>query len=150
MIRSVKVACAAMVVVLGVSATPAGADQPLSADKAALLEQTFGSTIVSTYPDGRQGELWLQRDGSYTATGRRLEATSGRWQIKSDKLCLKQQKPFGVPFSFCTLVPAGGLDKPWAAKAPTGDPITVKVVKGLHGRDVPPRKAGAVASDSRG
>ena len=25
----------------------------------------FGSTIVSTYPDGRQAELWLKRDGTY-------------------------------------------------------------------------------------
>jgi len=111
----------------------AGAAAATDAD--ARLDKAFGSTIVSTYPDGRQAELWLHRDGGYTASGRRKDRSSGRWQVKDGKLCLKQQKPWAPPISYCTPLPESGMDKAWSAKSVTGDPITVKLVKGLRGRD---------------
>ena len=52
------------------------------------LEKSFGNTIVSTYPDGRQAELWLQRGGTYAAEGRRHDRSSGHWKVKDGKLCL--------------------------------------------------------------
>jgi hypothetical protein len=119
-------------------------------DMAALVEKAFGSTIVSTYPDGRQGELWLQRDGSYTASGRRLNMSDGSWQIKGDKLCLKQRRPIPAPFSFCTPIPTSGLDKPWEGRAYTGERISIRVVKGLHGRSPPARNAGDPGKDEAG
>ena len=42
----------------------------------AKVKIAFGNTIVSTYPDGRQAQLWLHPDGSYTAEGRRLDRSS--------------------------------------------------------------------------
>jgi hypothetical protein len=102
------------------------------------LEMAFGSTIVSTYPDGRQAELWLKRDGTYEAEGRRHDRTGGTWQLKTDrngmKLCLKQQRPFAPPpfFSYCPEVPEGGLDKPWTGKAFTGEKISIKLVRGIY------------------
>jgi len=115
------------------------ADQP-GDDKSATLGEAFGSTIVSTYPDGRQGELWLQRDGGYTAAGRRLDRSSGRWQIKGEKLCLKQQRPIPAPFSYCTPMPSGGIEKPWTGKAYTGESINIRLVRGMHGRDAGSKK----------
>jgi hypothetical protein len=115
------------------------ADQP-GDDKSAMMAKAFGSTIVSTYPDGRQGELWLQRDGSYTAAGRRQDRSSGRWQIKGDKLCMKQQRPIPAPFSYCTPIPSGGIEKPWASKAYTGEAINIRLVRGMHGRDAGSKK----------
>ena len=106
------------------------------------MKEAFGSTIVSTYPDGRQAELWLQKDGGYTAAGRRRDPSSGRWQMKGDKLCLKQQKPMAAPFSYCVPVPADGIDKPWTGKAFTGEQIRIKLVRGMKGRD-------AKAADAR-
>ena len=123
-------------VAMGAAALLGLATHALAADdgKASLMDKAFGSTIVSTYPDGRQAELWLQKDGAYTAEGRRHDTSSGRWQIKGDKLCLKQQKPFPAPFSFCTPAPSD-LDKPWTAKAYTGEQISVRLVKGMKGRN---------------
>lgn len=117
-----------------------GAEAKSEADKSSdhRLEQAFGSTIVSTYPDGRQAELWLKRDGSYTAEGRRHDRSSGAWQVKDDKLCLKQHAPFPAPFSYCTDVPQGGLDRPWTGKAYTGEQIRIKLMKGI----VDPGKGG--------
>jgi hypothetical protein len=129
-------------IVLGVIAA-LGLAGAARAETDAGLDKAFGSTIVSTYPDGRQAELWLHRDGGYTAAGRRQDRSSGRWRVKDGKLCLSQQKPWAPPISYCTPLPDGGMDKAWSAKSVTGDPITVKLVKGLHGRDAKPNQAAA-------
>jgi hypothetical protein len=126
---------------------PARGDRNPAGDKAPIMEKAFGSTIVSTYPDGRQGELWLNKDGTYTAAGRRQDRSSGAWQVKGDKLCMKQKTPFPAPFSFCTPIPAAGIEKSWTGKAYTGEPISIRLVKGMHGRDAKASK-GAVAGKS--
>ncbi len=123
-----------------------------AADKAperdARLKETFGSTIVSTYPDGRQAQLWLKEDGTYKAEGRRRDMSDGAWQVKDDKLGLKQRHPFPAPFSYCTPVPSR-VDHPWTGKAYTGEQIKIKLVHAPSGRDEDAtRKAGA--EDGRG
>ena len=91
----------------------------------------FGNTLLSTYPDGRTAKLWLSADGSYTGLGRRGDHTGGTWTATGGKLCMKQHKPFFYPFSWCTATPEGGdLGGGWKAKAPTGEPIVVTLVKG--------------------
>ena len=120
----------------GMAASAArAADEPQGAHDS-RLEAAFGSTIVSTYPDGRQAELWLKRDGSYEAEGRRHDRSSGVWQIKGDdkqghNLCMKQRRPIPAPFSFCTGVPERGLDRPWTGKAYTGEQISIRLVHGV-------------------
>lgn len=105
-----------------------GCAVPVLAAAPASLEPAFSGTIVSTYPDGRQGKLWLNADGSYTAEGRRHKPSSGKWTLKGERICLKQSKPPTVPFaSYCTQVPSGTS---WSAKAVTGEPIKVKLVLG--------------------
>lgn len=96
----------------------------------AELEPAFRNTIVSTYPDGRTAKLWLNRDGTYRAEGRRGKPSSGRWSVKNGKVCLKQSRPFPGPFSYCTPVRSGGVGTSWSAKAVTGEPIRVTVVSG--------------------
>jgi hypothetical protein len=102
------------------------------------IEAAFGSTIVSTFSDGRQGELWLQRDGTYEAEGRRHDRTSGTWKLKADKdgmkLCLNQRKPFAPPpfFSYCPALPEGSLDKPWPGRSFTGEQISIRLVHGIY------------------
>ena len=94
------------------------------------VQAAFGSTIVSTYPDGRTAELYLQPDGGYTAKGRRGDGSSGHWKVDDGKLCLNQSSPLPVPFSYCTPIPRKGLHGTWTAKAVTGEQIRVKLVKG--------------------
>ncbi|MDB5439876.1 MAG: hypothetical protein JWM33_2303 [Caulobacteraceae bacterium] len=100
-----------------------------SAPAPASMQAAFGNTIVSTYPDGRTGLLWLKEDGTYTAKGRRRTSSSGTWSVKANQVCLKQKKPVGAPFSYCTALPSS---ETWSAKAVTGEPIKVKVVKGIQ------------------
>ena len=109
---------------LGAASVLAGTAQ------ASPVDAAFGNTILSTYPDGRTGELWLHPDGSYTAEGRRGDPSSGRWSTKGAKLCLKQQHPMPSFMSFCSAVPPNGLRDGWSSKAVTGEPIKVRLVQG--------------------
>ena len=103
---------------------------PAVADPRADLEPAFSNTIVSTYPDGRQAKLWLNRDGTYRAQGRRGKPSSGRWSIKGQQVCLKQTRPFPGPFSYCTPIRKGGVGTSWTGKAVTGERIRIKLVAG--------------------
>ena len=94
------------------------------------VEAAFGNTIVSTYPDGRQSHLWLAKDGTYTAEGRKHDPSNGTWKLKGDQICLRQKKPATLPISYCTAVPSGGVGSTWSAKAVTGEAIKVKLVAG--------------------
>lgn len=94
------------------------------------VTRAFGNTIVSTYPDGRTAELWLQPSGGYTAMGRRGDRSAGHWKVKGAQLCLKQSRPIPFPITYCTALPAADSNASWTAKAVTGEPIRVKLVKG--------------------
>jgi hypothetical protein len=127
----------ALIVAAMMAATVSGAG-----DGAPKVRAAFGNTILSTYPDGRQGQLWLHPGGTYDAEGRRGDHSSGKWTAKGEKVCLKQSKPHAFPFSFCAPMPSGGVGASWTAKAVTGEPIRIKLVKGLHARTVPPSAGG--------
>lgn len=103
---------------------------PCIAAEGSALNETFGNTIVSTYPDGRHAELWLHSDGSYDAEGRKHDRSSGHWQVKGEKLCLKQSHPFSFPFTYCTPLMQGGIGTNWTAKAVTGEQLHVTLLKG--------------------
>ena len=96
----------------------------------AVLEPAFSNTIVSTYPDGRKAKLWLNRDGSYRAQGRRGKPSSGKWTLKGERICLKQSRPIPGPFSYCTAVKRGGVGTKWSGKAVTGEPIRIELTAG--------------------
>lgn len=110
---------------------------PASADPS--IDGAFGNTIQSTYPDGRQGDLWLQPGGVYQAKGRRGQDTSGRWSMSGNRLCLSQQRPFPAPFRYCTPIP-DRFQGAWQARAPTGERISVTLRHGhVVGRKGQPR-----------
>ena len=101
-----------------------------SAGAGSPMAGAFGNTILSTYPDGRTGELWLHPDGSYDAEGRKGDPSSGHWSTKGEKLCLKQSKPVSSIIAFCKAVPEGGLVNGYTTKAVSGETIKVKLVQG--------------------
>jgi hypothetical protein len=89
------------------------------------LEKAFNGTIISTYPDGRQAELWMKPDGTFTSMGRRHDRHSGRWSLKGEKVCFKR----GL-FGYCTAIPT---DTAFTTKAVTGETIKVKLTPGRKG-----------------
>ncbi len=101
------------------------------ADTKASVAKAFGNTIVSTYPDGRKGEIWLKADGTYTGLGRKkTDPSSGHWKIEGETLCLNQSKPFVFGAHVCIKVPQSGLESGFQNKAVTGEMTTVTLVHG--------------------
>lgn len=89
------------------------------------LEKAFTGTIVSTYPDGRTAELWMNPAGTYTSMGRRHDRHSGHWTLKGDKVCFKR----GL-FGYCTALPT---EASFTTKAVTGETIQVRLAPGRRG-----------------
>jgi hypothetical protein len=102
-------------------AAPSGAER---------LAPAFGKTVVSTYPDGRTAKLWLKADGTYQGQGRRGGPSSGRWTVKGDRVCFRQQRPTSIPFSHCAPLPAADAGASWTGKAATGERIRLQIVPG--------------------
>jgi len=84
---------------LAQAAPPAEAPSPVAA--------AFGNTIVTTYPDGRTQQIWLHPDGRWSGLSRSRKDLAGKWTVKGEKVCLRQQTPPTLPFSYCTPFPAG-------------------------------------------
>ena len=101
---------------------------PVAGQAASNVAAAFGNTIVSTYPDGRTGLLWLKADGTYTGKGRRRLPSSGTWTIKSSQVCFRQLRPRRAPFSYCTKLPSTSV---WSARAVTGERVQVRIVEGV-------------------
>lgn len=96
----------------------------------AALEPAFGAAIVSTHPDGRKARLWLRRDHSYAAQGRKGERSSGTWRLsKAGKLCLKQKRPLSIPLAYCRQPPAARVGRPWKDTAFNGEPVVNEIVR---------------------
>lgn len=122
LIASASLACGA-----GGLALAADSNGPTGAS---LVRGAFGNTIVETYPDGRQAEIWLKSDGTYTGEGRKHDMSNGHWNVRNGQLCFHQSHPFAFGVTYCTPIPKVGLGQPWQAKAFTGEEITVKVERG--------------------
>jgi hypothetical protein len=97
----------------------------MGADSPPALQQAFSGTIVSTYPDGRTAELWMDPSGTYTSEGRRHDRHTGHWTLKGDKVCFRR----GL-FGYCTAMPS---ETTFTTKAITGETIQVRLVPGRSG-----------------
>ena len=117
---------AAMAALLGV----AGPATARAVDPLTRLSPALGNTIVSTHPDGRQARLWLDRGGAYTARSRAGKHSGGVWRVTGEKLCLRQRRPFPIPFVYCKAIPVRSVGKPWRDKAVTGEIVTNEIVRG--------------------
>lgn len=103
---------------------------PVRAADRASLEPAFGNTIVSIHPDGRRAKLWLNRDNSYSAQGRRGQRSAGVWRLKGGKVCLTQRKPIALPFHYCKVLPKVSVGGHWSDIAVTGERVQNKLVAG--------------------
>ncbi|HET6970068.1 MAG TPA: hypothetical protein VFH92_02990 [Phenylobacterium sp.] len=125
---------AAFVALAAAAPSQAATAPPSSATEPHGLAAAFGNTIRAMYADGRFQRLWLKPDGSWEAIGRRGKWSSGRWSLKgSDKVCMKQSKPFPFPFGYCADFPADGhVGAVWTSRSMEGEPVQVTVVKGIE------------------
>jgi hypothetical protein len=99
----------------------------------------FGNTVLSIYPDGRTQKIWLHPDGLWDGVSRNGQQLSGKWTVKSDKVCLRQTKPPTLPLSYCTGFPTDAhVGVTWTSKDFGGTPIRLTVVPGMAEAIHPP------------
>lgn len=102
---------------------------PAPASAQVDLSPAFGNTVVFTLANGSKAWLWFRADGGYAA---RLASgdSSGRWSVHGDQVCLRQMRPIFIPLSFCTKGPTGDAGASWTARAPSGEIVTLTLVRG--------------------
>lgn len=100
------------------------------APRAPDVAATFGNTVMSIYPDGRSQKIWMHPDGTWTGQSRRGIPLAGRWNMKGDKVCLRQSRPPTLPISFCQTFPKDP-DLGLTSRDLTGQTIHLQIVKGI-------------------
>src|SRR5262245_24090928 len=92
----------------------------------------FGNTVKVDYADGRFERIWFERNGAWRALSKRGTWSGGRWSVKADKICMRQQRPFPAPIRYCTQFPIdGGVGAAWSALDWRGEPIVLTVIRGI-------------------
>jgi hypothetical protein len=92
------------------------------------LRPAFNAVIVSTHPDGRQAKLWINRDHTYRAQGRKGQRSAGVWKVKGARLCLTQKRPAPIFISYCKAIPAIRPGRAWSDRAVTGETVSNRLV----------------------
>jgi hypothetical protein len=127
MSRFSGLALAAALVGSSLLAAGAQADEPT-----AQVKPAFGNTVLSVYPDGRSQKIWMHPDGTWDGQSRRGTPLAGSWNVKGDKVCMKQSKPPTLPVAYCTAFPQKTyVGVSWTSKDMSGTPIELKVVHGM-------------------
>jgi hypothetical protein len=115
----------ALIVALGiaVAATP----QAARAD----IEQAFGNTLVSHYPDGGWVRHWFNPDGTYSARFSSGRTITGRWRVEGDRVCLNNITPAIMMISrFCSPMISASVGERWESRDPLGRRVTNVLQRG--------------------
>ena len=108
---------------IGALALAAAVAAPAAAS--AEIDDTFGNTVLSRYPDGGWVKHWFNQDGSYAAEfsdGRRLAA---RWRVEGQRVCLNGIRPAFMMISrFCSPMIEASVGQSWVSRDPLGRRVT--------------------------
>ena len=101
---------------------------PVRAD----INDAFGNTVVSRYPDGGWVKHWFNPDGSYAAQfsdGRRLSA---RWSVRGERVCLSHIRPSMLIPRFCTEMIDADVGETWQSRDPLGRRVNNVLIAGRN------------------
>ncbi|WP_428149366.1 hypothetical protein [Brevundimonas sp.] len=114
---------------IGALALAAAVAAPMTAS--AEIDETFGNTVLSRYPDGGWVKHWFDRDGTYSAEfsdGRRLAA---RWRVEGERVCLNGIRPAFMMISrFCSPMIQADVGETWVSRDPLGRRVTNVLQRG--------------------
>ncbi|WP_245591509.1 hypothetical protein [Brevundimonas bacteroides] len=95
------------------------------------IEQAFGNTLVSHYPDGGWVRHWFNPDGSYSARFSSGRTITGRWRIEGDRVCLNNITPSIMMISrFCSPMISASVGERWESRDPLGRRVTNVLQRG--------------------
>ena len=101
---------------------------PVRAD----INDAFGNTVVSRYPDGGWVKHWFNPDGSYAAQfsdGRRLSA---RWSVRGERVCLSHIRPSMLIPRVCTEMIDADIGETWQSRDPLGRRVSNVLIAGRN------------------
>lgn len=97
----------------------------------AEIDQAFGNTLVSHYPDGGWVRHWFNPDGSYSARFSSGRTITGRWRIEGDRVCLNNITPAIMMISrFCSPMISASVGERWVSRDPLGRRVTNVLQRG--------------------
>lgn len=94
------------------------------------MNNAFGNTVLSRYPDGGWVKHWFNPDGTYAAQfsdGRRLAA---RWSVQGERICLTHMRPNMLIPRFCTALIEADVGQTWSSRDPLGRRVQNVLVAG--------------------
>jgi len=109
----------ALGVAVSLFASPAFAD---------TMENTYGNTIVVTYPSGAEAQYFFNADGTFTGTAPGGSTMAGRWTVEGANLCLIP--PSGQAPSCTTIQADKNVGDTWQQLATDGSQINVELRAG--------------------
>jgi hypothetical protein len=118
-------------VAMSLAGAAMAADDPLAG--------VYGNTVVVTDAKGAVTKIWINKDGTYKATGVDGQSGTGKWSVKDNntKYCstpdLPATAPAGTPSPSESCSELKGSHKAgdtWQQNDANGQPITVAIKKG--------------------
>lgn len=91
------------------------------------IENSYGNTIVVTYPNGASVRYHFNADNTFTVTAPDGATTQGAYEIVGDQICLT---PAGGERGCTALVPGKNVGDTWTQTATDGSAITVSLEAG--------------------
>jgi hypothetical protein len=95
---------------------------------AGTMDNTYGNTIVVTYPSGAQALYFFNADGTFTGTAPGGSQMAGRYTAEGDQLCLIP--PSGQAPQCTTIATDKSVGDAWTQNATDGSQITVELRAG--------------------
>ncbi|MEZ5970598.1 MAG: hypothetical protein R3C31_02155 [Hyphomonadaceae bacterium] len=95
---------------------------------AGTMDNTFGNTIVVTYPNGAQAFYYFNNDGTFTATVPGGSQVAGDYTVDGDQLCMVTPSAEAPQ---CTSVEADkNVGDTWTQTGTDGSQISVELRAG--------------------
>jgi hypothetical protein len=94
---------------------------------AETIENSYGNTIVVTYPNGAVARYYFNEDGTFTAKAPGGTQMAGRWEIAGEQLCFISPSTQRTCTEF---VPGKNVGDTWTQRATDGSEISVQLVEG--------------------
>lgn len=110
---------AALTLGVAMFATPALAD---------TMQNTYGNTVVVTYPSGAEAQYHFNADGSFTGVAPGGSQMAGRYTAEGDQLCLIP--PSGQAPQCTTIALDKSVGDTWQQTAADGSTINVELRAG--------------------
>jgi hypothetical protein len=92
------------------------------------MQNTYGNTIVVTYPNGAQATYQFNADGTFTGTAPGGSQMAGTFTVEGEQLCLAP--PNGQPPQCTSVATDKNIGDTWTQTGTDGSQISVELRAG--------------------